>query len=1002
MVVGLVVAAPPTREPSKCGYESCPPTKPGMLNVHILAHTHLDLGWLKTVDQYYFGLRNGLANVGVQYIFDSVLQELENDPSRRFIYVETGFFDIWWRHQNDAVKARFNKLVQSGQLEFISGGWVMNDEACVHYSNTIDQMTFGIRKLQDMFGACGIPKIGWQIDPFGHSREYASILAQMGMDGYFFGRLDYQDKTLRQTSKRMEFLWQASENLGDDARIFTGILPNTYSPPRGFCFDVYCNDEAIVDDPDSEEYNVNSRVAQFLVYVREQRNFYKTLNIPVTMGNDFNYQSASHWFVNLDKLIRHNNENSSATKVNLLYSTPSCYLKSLYDSKSNWTMKEDDFFPYGSDPHAYWTGYFTSRPAFKYLDRYANNVLQAAKQLGVLAGPKDVVEASLDVLRQSLAVAQHHDAITGTAKQAVANNYVKHLAIGLDSTKKYVNAAFEKLLPNTRDIHAPEFYYCHNLNISDCNITVAYTDVAMLVYNPQGRAAESYLRIPLSSSSAYVVDDQGNKVPSEVFDVPKGVLTIPERESGALNEIVFRVSLPPLGYKTYFLITSGDRASVAKESPQQETSEPTSQCPEGQEEVVLTGKGVSVTINCTSGLLTAIRSGSHTVPVKQSFYWYEGMKGNNTEFQYRASGAYIFRPKNDTPLPVADRAQLTFPQAPGKLVQEVRQNFSSWLTQVIRVYSEEDFVEFDWVVGPIPIGDDIGKEIITRFDTDLSTGGVFYTDSNGREILGRRRDQRPQWKVLLREHVAGNYYPVNSRIYLKEDERKLQFTVLTDRSQGGSSITDGSVELMVHRRLLYDDAFGVGEALNETYFEGKGLVVRGKHRVLLSSFDEAAEKHRSLAQAMYAAPVVTFAPVQQPDYPSRYHTSYSALAKPLPPNVHLLTLEHWNKDLVLLRLEHFYEIKDGAGDLSAPANFSLQAVFKRPILELKEMNLAVTKEKSATHRLHFVAEGGHQSHPMKPIPVSAPEFFVHLTPMQIRTFLVKFSYATHDDQYNLH
>ncbi|KAB7500477.1 hypothetical protein Anas_14489 [Armadillidium nasatum] len=26
------------------------------------------------------------------------------------------------------------------------------------------------------------------------------------------------------------------------------------------------------------------------------------------------------------------------------------------------------------------------------------------------------------------------------------------------------------------------------------------------------------------------------------------------------------------------------------------------------------------------------------------------------------------------------------------------------------------------------------------------------------------------------------------------------------------------MELMVHRRLLYDDAFGVGEALNETAF----------------------------------------------------------------------------------------------------------------------------------------------------------------------------------------
>lgn len=90
-----------------------------------------------------------------------------------------------------------------------------------------------------------------------------------------------------------------------------------------------------------------------------------------------------------------------------------------------------------------------------------------------------------------------------------------------------------------------------------------------------------------------------------------------------------------------------------------------------------------------------------------------------------------------------------------------------------------------------------GKEIITRFTTELKTDQTFYTDSNGREMLKRVRDYRPTWKMEVNEPVAGNYYPVTSKILMRDVRQNIEVALLTDRAQGGSSLKDGELELMV-------------------------------------------------------------------------------------------------------------------------------------------------------------------------------------------------------------
>lgn len=66
-----------------------------------------------------------------------------------------------------------------GQLEFVGGGWVQNDDASTHYTAMMDQLTYGWLKIDDYFGEAALPKTGWQIDCFGYSQEQAAVFDQV-------------------------------------------------------------------------------------------------------------------------------------------------------------------------------------------------------------------------------------------------------------------------------------------------------------------------------------------------------------------------------------------------------------------------------------------------------------------------------------------------------------------------------------------------------------------------------------------------------------------------------------------------------------------------------------------------------------------------------------------------------------------------------------------------------------------------------------------------------
>lgn len=95
----------------------------------------------------------------------------------------------------------------------------------------------------------------------------------------------------------------------------------------------------------------------------------------------------------------------------------------------------------------------------------------------------------------------------------------------------------------------------------------------------------------------------------------------------------------------------------------------------------------------------------------------------------------------------------------------------------------------EWTVGPVPVQDNLGKEVVLEYYTPaIQSGTEFFTDSNGRHMVKRERNARPTWKLNVTEPVAGNYYPVTAAAYVQDGSRQL--AVIVDRSQGIQDICD--------------------------------------------------------------------------------------------------------------------------------------------------------------------------------------------------------------------
>ena len=779
-----------------------------------------------------------------------------------------------------------------------------------------------------------------------------------------------------------------------------------------------------MDDPRLDDYNVDQKVNDFLNSINDQSQRYKTSNLILTLGSDFQYSNAHMWYKNLDKLIFYvNQRQQNGSKVNIFYSTTACYLYSLNRANTTWTVKYDDFFPYAHRPHSFWTGYFTSRAALKNYVRRANNYMQAVRQLAVLAQLNSTVTSpALDTLERAMGVAQHHDAVSGTERQHVANDYAKRLSKGMASTLSIIQQAYQQILD--KKLHSPSqaisnVLYCSLLNITECLPIEGQSSFTIVVYNPLPRPVSAWIRVPTVTTSYSVTDmSQAQTLTVDFAPVYDEVKQLPERKSKANYNMVFQASLDALGFKVYSVSRQSNDAEEEEEEVKKEKS--SNMVTKLGDTISIHNQYLQLTFG-TNGNLMEIENLDTYIKTRlnQQFCIYQSMKGNNSDSQFQASGAYIFRPQSSSPTCLGVK---NFTIYNGEQFVELHQTYNEWIHQTVRLYQYARNVEFEWQVGPIDISDNEGREVVSVFSTDLASNKTFYTDANGREMLKRVRDFRPSWPNFVQtENVSGNYYPINSRIYIRDETTSAnarQLTILTDRSQGGASISDGEVEIMVHRRVLNDDSLGVSEPLNDTGSDQRGLRVRGQFSMVFNTTAFSARLHRDLAHQINTQPLVTFTTTskkalnKQAKQSLKALANWNALSVSLPENIHLLTLDRDSYDdddktqnSFILRLEHFYELNEDA-ELSQQVTVNLQTVFAKSfnLIGVEELGLGANiKVADLNQRLKWQASDDesakYQSYlnemkKVKSAPLESNDgeansmFDFTFNPMQIRTFRV--------------
>ncbi|KAG0553507.1 hypothetical protein M758_12G017800 [Ceratodon purpureus] len=815
------------------------------LKVFVVPHSHNDPGWIRTVEEYY--------QERTKHILDTIVASLLKDPRRRFIWEEMSYLERWWRDASEQSKKDFTSLVKSGQLEIVGGGWVMNDEANSHYFAIIEQMTAGNLWLLDNVGVS--PKNAWAIDPFGHSPTMAYLLRRMGFENMLIQRTHYEVKKELAWNQNLEFNWRQIWDSENSTDIFCHMMPfysydipHTCGPEPGVCcqFDFWRSPGRAGYCPWSKQpqmitpENVKERSELLLDQYRKKSILYKSNTLLIPLGDDFRYiemAEADLAYENYQKIFDYVNSHPNL-KAELQFGTLQDYFSTLRKEVSKTgNMKSEspnsplsvpgfpslagDFFTYADIHQDYWSGYYVTRPFYKAVDRVLEQTLRAADILFMLAKAYRGSERSglsgdvLERQRRNLALFQHHDGVTGTAKDHVVVDYANKMHGGIVELEALMAASVgeiltPKLSSTTHPFESVELRKNYDMLPVNKVVEVKNFEVQRVVfYNPLEETLQQVATVLVDNPAVCVFDSLGKSVESQLSpDWGTGVTVSTNSKNHRLH---FRVTVAPLGLATYLITAETDNCDTASLSSLSVFNVPKDfECPDpylcsynklnAPEHVSITNSEQTLKFSTRTGMLTSHWNlGGNEMSINEEIAMYTSS----------GSGAYLFRPSGDASPVVQPGGIVLVSQGP--LMEEVytvpKFDTHPPLVRSARLYAGKTVqaaaAEFEYYVD-FARNEFNDRELITRFKTELNNNRLFYTDLNGFQTMRR--------ETYSKIPLQGNYYPMPSLAFLQCPGGR-RFSVHSRQALGVASLNKGELEIMLDRRLIHDDGRGLGQGI---------------------------------------------------------------------------------------------------------------------------------------------------------------------------------------------